>query len=116
MFDPRIIRQDFPILARTVGSGKPLVYLDNAATSQKPRQVIDALSRYYEHSNANVHRGIHTLAEEATEQYEQARRKAARFVNASGPDEIVFTRNTTEAINLVALSWGRAHVGPGHEI
>src|SRR5262245_60819883 len=116
MFDPRALRRDFPILTRTVASGRPLIYLDNAATSQKPRPVIEALVRYYEHSNANVHRGIHTLAEEATEQYEQARRKTARFVNAGGAEEIVFTRNTTEAINLVALSWGRANLGPDDEI
>ncbi len=115
MFDPRALRADFPILERRVHD-KRLVYLDNAATSQKPRQVIQALARYYECSNANVHRGLHTLAEEATEQYEGARRKAARFINASGPDEILFTRNTTEAINLVALTWGRANVRAGDEI
>src|SRR3954447_23819223 len=110
--DVAAIRRDFPILQRQV-HGKPLVYLDNAATSQKPRQVIQALSHYYEHTNANVHRGLHTLAEEATEQYEAARRKAARFISADGPDEIIFTRNTTEALNLVALSWGRANVRAG---
>src|SRR5690349_16505322 len=115
MFDAKQIRADFPILARQVHD-RPLVYLDNAATSQKPRQVIEALVRYYETSNANVHRGLHTLAEEATEQYEAARRKAARFIGASGPDEILFTRNTTEAINLVALSWGRANMREGDEI
>src|SRR5690349_15227222 len=103
MFDATRIREDFPILKRQV-HGKPLVYLDNAATSQKPRQVIQALTRYYECNNANVHRGLHTLAEEATEQYEAARRKAARFIGASGPDEIVFTRNASEGLNLVALS------------
>lgn len=115
MFESTQIRADFPILGRRVHD-KPLVYLDSAATSQKPRQVIEALVRYYECSNANVHRGVHTLAEEATEQYEGARRKAARFIGASGPDEIVFTRNTTEAINLVALSWGRANVRARDEI
>jgi cysteine desulfurase/selenocysteine lyase len=109
------IRADFPILAREV-HGKPLVYLDNAATSQKPRQVIQALVEYYERCNANVHRGIHALAEEATEAYEATRRKVARFIGADGPDTIVFTRNTTESINLVAYAWGRQNVGPGDEI
>src|SRR5215213_8877842 len=99
MFDPQVVREDFPIFRREV-HGKRLVYLDNAATSQKPRQVIDTLSHFYEWSNANVHRGIHTLAEESTDLYEGARRKVVRFVNARGPEEIVFTRNTTEAINL----------------
>src|SRR5919198_4440999 len=106
------IRADFPILAREV-HGKPLVYLDNAATSQKPRQVIQALVEYYERCNANVHRGIHALAEEATEAYEATRRKVARFIGADGPDTIIFTRNTTESINLVAYTWGRSNVGPG---
>ncbi|KKK69278.1 hypothetical protein LCGC14_2935650, partial [marine sediment metagenome] len=109
------IREDFPILARKV-YGKPLVYLDNAATSQKPRQVIEALVRYYEQYNANIHRAIHCLGEEATAAYEEARAKAARFINAPSPECIVFTRNTTEAINLVAYTWGRANVGPQSEI
>src|SRR5436305_722036 len=99
--DVPAIRRDFPILAREVHD-KPLVYLDNAATSQKPRQVIQALVDYYEHTNANIHRGLHTLAEEATDAYERARGKVARLIGASGPDEILFTRNTTEALNLVA--------------
>ena len=109
------IREDFPILARQV-HGKPLVYLDSAATSQKPRQVIQALVDYYETFNANIHRGIHTLAEEATERYEEARRKVARFIGADGPDTIIFTRNTTESINLVAYAWGRQNIGEGDEI
>lgn len=109
------IRSDFPILSRTV-HGKRLVYLDNAATSQKPRAVIDALTRYYEHSNANIHRGIHVLAEEATSQYEATREAVARFIGASSPASIVFLRNTTEAINLVARSWGDANVKAGDEI
>src|SRR5919198_2739182 len=109
------IRADFPILAREV-HGKPLVYLDNAATSQKPRQVIEALVDYYEHYNANIHRGVHALAEEATERYEATRRKVARFIGADGPDTIVFTRNTTESINLVAYTWARRHLGAGDEI
>jgi cysteine desulfurase/selenocysteine lyase len=102
--DVSAIRRDFPILARKV-HGKPLVYLDNAATSQKPRQVIQALVDYYEGMNANIHRGVHTLAEEATDAYEGARRKTARFIGADGPDEILFTRNTTESLNLVAYTW-----------
>ncbi len=105
------IREDFPILSREV-YGKPLVYLDNAATSQKPRQVIEALVRYYESYNANIHRAVHCLGEEATAAYEEARAKVARFINAPSPECIVFTRNTTEAINLVAYTWGRANVGP----
>ncbi len=109
------IREDFPILSRTV-YGRPLVYLDNAATSQKPRQVIEALARYYEHYNANIHRAVHCLGEEATAAYEEAREKVARFINAPSPDCIVFTRNTTESINLVAYTWGRANVGPESEV
>ena len=105
------IREDFPILAREV-YGKPLVYLDNAATSQKPRQLIEALVRYYESYNANIHRAVHRLGEEATAAYEEARAKVARFINAPSPECIVFTRNTTEAINLVAYTWGRANIGP----
>ena len=115
MLDVQAIRADFPILARTV-HGKPLVYLDNAATSQKPETVIRALDEYYRHYNANIHRGVHTLAEEATEAYEGARRKVARFINAPHPAEIVFVRNTTEAINLAAYTWGRANVGAGDVI
>jgi cysteine desulfurase/selenocysteine lyase len=110
MLDINQIRADFPILRRQV-HGKPLVYLDNAATSQKPEAVIQALDDYYRRYNANIHRGVHTLAEEATAAYENARRKVGRFVNAYSPQEIVFVRNTTEAINLVAISWGRANVG-----
>jgi cysteine desulfurase / selenocysteine lyase len=99
------VRADFPILHREV-HGKPLVYLDNAATSQKPHAVIHTLEHYYSHYNSNVHRGAHTLSGEATDAYEGAREKIARFVNAASPNEIVYTRNATEAINLVAYSWG----------
>jgi cysteine desulfurase/selenocysteine lyase len=113
--DVAAIRQDFPILHRRVHD-KPLVYLDNAATSQKPRQVIQALVDYYEQTNANIHRGLHTLAEEATEAYEEARAKTARFIGAAGPDEILFTRNTTESLNLVAYTWAAENIGPGDEI
>jgi len=109
------IRGDFPILQQRM-NGKPLVYLDSAATSQKPRQVIDALVRYYEEYNANVHRGIYRIAEQATEAYEAARRKVAAFIHAARPAELIFTRSTTEAINLVAYTWGRANVGRGDEI
>jgi cysteine desulfurase/selenocysteine lyase len=115
MLDTSEIRADFPILRRQV-HGKPLVYLDNAATSQKPEVVIQAMDDYYRRYNANIHRGVHTLAEEATAAYENARRKVGRFINAYSPQEIVFVRNTTEAINLVALSWGRANVGQGDVI
>ncbi len=111
----RTIRDDFPILAQRV-HGKPLVYLDSAATSQKPRQVLDAYLRFYEEYNANVHRGVYSIAERATEAYEAARATIARFIGAAGPEEIIFTRNVTEALNLVAYSWGRRHVGAGDEI
>ncbi|MBN1138358.1 MAG: cysteine desulfurase [Anaerolineae bacterium] len=112
MLDIQSIRADFAILQRQV-HGKPLVYLDNAATSQKPEAVIQAMADYYRRYNANIHRGVHTLAEEATAAYEDARRKVGRFINARSPREVVFVRNTTEAINLVAYSWGRANLHPG---
>ncbi|MDX2646608.1 cysteine desulfurase [Streptomyces sp. PA03-1a] len=107
LLDTEAIRKDFPVLDRLVHDGKKLVYLDNAATSQKPRQVIDALSEYYERYNANVHRGVHTLAEEATALYEGARDKVAAFVNAPSRDEVIFTKNASESLNLVAnmLGW-----------
>ena len=109
------IRADFPILRREV-HGRPLVYFDNAATSQKPQQMIDALVEYYSSYNANIHRGIHALAEEATARYEDVRQKTADFIGAPGPECIVFTRNTTEAINLVANAWGRKNLKPGDEV
>ncbi len=109
------IREDFPILKRQV-NGKPLIYFDNAATSQKPITVIEATDRYYREYNANIHRGIHKLAEEATLAHEEAREKVAKFINARHTEEIVFTRNTTEAINLVAYAWGRANVNKGDKI
>jgi cysteine desulfurase/selenocysteine lyase len=109
------LREDFPILSQRV-RGKPLVYLDNAATSQKPRTVIDAVTRFYSAENANIHRGVHYLSERATVAYDEVRERVARFVNASSPREIVFTRGTTEGINLVAQSWGRSTLGPGDEI
>ncbi len=115
MYDVAKIRKDFPILDREV-HGVPLVYLDNAATSQKPRAVIQALSDYYERYNANVHRGAHTLAIEATDAYEEARAKIARFINAPSAANIVFVRNTTEAINLVAHTWAVANVKAGDRI
>jgi cysteine desulfurase/selenocysteine lyase len=113
--DVDAIRRDFPVLAREV-NGRPLCYLDNAASSQRPRSVIDAISRYYETSHANVHRGVHTLSQEATDLFEGAREKLRRFVNARSTREIVFVRGTTEAINLVAQSYGRPRLGPGDEI
>lgn len=109
------IREDFPILSRTVGD-KPMVFLDSAATSQKPVQVIDAESEFYRRHNANVHRGIYMLSEEATELYETARAKIARFVGASDPATIVFTRGTTESLNLVAYAWGRKFLKEGDEV
>jgi cysteine desulfurase/selenocysteine lyase len=109
------IREDFPILQRQV-NGKPLIYFDNAATSQKPRQVIEALDKYYREYNANIHRGIHKLAEEATIAHEDAREKVAKFINAGHTEEIIFTRNATEAFNLVAYAWGRANIKQGDKI
>ena len=107
--------RDFPALQQQV-HGQPLVYLDNAATTQKPRQVIDAIRHYYEHDNANVHRGVHALSERATEAYEGAREKVRAFLNAASVREIVFTRNATESINLVARAWGDANVRAGDEV
>ena len=114
-FDVDRIREDFPILKQTV-HGKPLVYLDNAATSQKPQVVIDTLSGYYTTENSNVHRGVHYLSERATEDYEGTRAKIRQFINASDDREIIFVRGATEGINLVAQSYGRQHVGEGDEI
>lgn len=114
-FDVETLRQDFPILKRVV-RGKPLVYLDNAATTQKPQQVIDAINRYYSESNSNVHRGVHFLSEQATLQYEGSRRRIAKFLNAASEREIIFTRGTTEGINLVAASFGRKFLQEGDEV
>ena len=113
--DVERIRDDFPILKRQVREHR-LVYLDSAATTQKPRAVLDALARYYADGNANIHRGVYVLSEEATAAYDAAREKVRRFLNAAASREIVFTRNSTEGINLVAQSFGRRHVGPGDEI
>lgn len=110
------IRNDFPILQQQVRAGKPLIYLDSAATAQKPAVVIEALNAYYREINANVHRGIHRLAELSTEAYEEARVRVANFIGAPAPESIIFTRGTTEGINLVARAWGDANVGPGDEI
>lgn len=109
------VHDDFPVLNQEV-NGKPLVYLDNAATSQKPIAVLDALRYYYEHDNANVHRGAHTLSSRATDAYEGARDKIAAFIHAASRSEIVYTRNASEAINLVAYSWGMNHLQPGDEV
>jgi cysteine desulfurase/selenocysteine lyase len=114
--DVRRLRAEFPVLTRRVGPGVPLIYLDSAATSQKPRAVIQAMSSFYETHNSNIHRGIHTLAEEATEAYEAARSRVAQFIHAGDPRCLVFTRNTTEAINLVAHTWARMALGPGDMI
>lgn len=110
------LRQDFPILGRVLPQGQPLVYLDNAASSQKPAAVLQAMETYYRQYNANVHRGVHTLSEEATTAFEAARAKVARFIHAPTPRQIIFTRGATESINLVAYSWGRANLGPGDEV
>jgi len=115
MYDIKKVRADFPILSRQI-NGNRLVYLDNAATTQKPRQVIDALTRYYELNNANIHRGIHTLSEEATIAYEAVRDQIAAFIGARESRSVIFTRNATEAINLVANSWGKTNLLPGDEI
>jgi cysteine desulfurase/selenocysteine lyase len=114
-FDVEIIRRDFPILSRDV-RGKQLVYLDNAATSQKPRAVIDAITRYYEQENANIHRGVHFLSELATSKHDRARQAVRGFINAGDVKELIFVRGTTEAINLVAQTYGRVHVSSGDEV
>jgi cysteine desulfurase / selenocysteine lyase len=115
LLDVDKVRADFPILETRV-HGHKLVYLDNAATSQKPKPVIDALVRYYEHANANIHRGVHYLSQLATEDYEAGRRTAQKFINAAEASEIVFTRGTTEGVNLVAQTWGRRNLGAGDEV
>ncbi len=114
-FDVQRLRRDFPILSQRI-HGKPLVYLDNAATTQKPQAVIDAMVRSYAEDNANIHRGVHLLSERATRAYEDAREKVRKFLNAANVREIIFVRGTTEAINLVAQTFGRAHVGRGDEV
>lgn len=115
MFAGRDVRSDFPVLHQRVGS-HPLVYLDNAATSHKPRAVIDAVARFYERDNSNVHRGLHALSMRATDGYEAARARVARFINAASPAEIVFTRGTTESVNLIAQSWATANLRRGDVI
>ena len=115
MFDVERIREDFPILSRKI-HGKPLVYLDNAATTQKPSQVIDSLVNYYENFNANVHRGVHSLSMEATDMFEQARVKVSDFINAETSETLIWTRNASESLNIVAHSWARTHIGEGDEI
>ena len=109
------VRQDFPMLSRT-RRGRPLVYLDNANSTQKPRSVIETESRFYETQYSNIHRGVYLLSQEATEAYDRARARVAGFLHAQSPREIVFVRGTTEAINLVASSWGGANLGPGDEV
>src|SRR3954453_9173514 len=113
---PEALREDFPILEQTVHDDRPLVFLDNAASTQRPRQVIEVLRRVYERDYANVHRGIHTLSERSTEQYEQAREKVRDFIGAEHSREIIFTSGTTAGINLVARSWGDENVKRGDEI
>ncbi|HEY6565276.1 MAG TPA: aminotransferase class V-fold PLP-dependent enzyme, partial [Pirellulaceae bacterium] len=116
VLDPYRLRRDFPILAHPARDGKPLVYLDNAATTQRPRAVIDAVVSTYERSYANVHRGIHWLSDQSTDLYEQARERVRNFLNARSSAEIIFTTGTTSSINLVARAWGDAHVHAGDEI
>jgi len=113
---PNQFRADFPVLSREVRKGVPLVYLDSTATSQKPQSVIEAMDRYYQAHNANIHRGVHTLAEEATAMYEGARERIASFIGAASSREVIYTRNTTESINLVAFSWGRKFLKPGDTV
>ena len=115
-FDPMAIRSDFPILGRTFEDGRPLVYLDNAATSQRPLAVLDAMDGFYRTSNANVHRGLHVLSEEATRAFEKARITLSRFIGAPEPATCLFTRNATEAVNLVASAWGRENLKPGDRV
>lgn len=115
MLDINTIRSHFPILKREI-NGKALVYFDNAATSQKPQSVIDAISDFYENTNANIHRGVHTLSEQATEAYEGSRERCREFINARNSEELIFTRNTTESINLVAYTWGEQNISAGDEI
>jgi len=114
-FDVNRIRNDFPILKQQI-NGNPLVYLDNGATSQKPQSVIDAIVEYYTTTNSNVHRGVHTMSQQATDGYEGARSKVRQFINAGKDEEIIFTRNTTEGVNLVAHSYGRQNISPGDDI
>jgi cysteine desulfurase/selenocysteine lyase len=114
--DVQQVRKDFPVLSREVRPGVPLIYLDSAATSQKPEAVLQAMNTYYRENNANIHRGIHTLAEEATHAYETAREKIVRFIHAPSVEQLIFTRNTTEAINLVAFSWGKHNLSAGDHI
>ena len=115
VIDPIRLRADFPILDQEI-NGKPLVYLDNAATTQKPRAVIDAISNYYLQNNANVHRGVHTLSQRATDDYEAGREAVRRFINAPSSDEVIYVRGTTEGLNLVASSYGRKYFNPGDEV
>jgi cysteine desulfurase/selenocysteine lyase len=113
MLNVELLREDFPILKRAIQEGSALAYLDSTATSQKPLAVIEAMNGFYRRSNSNIHRGVHTLAEEATALYETAREKIAKFINAASSREIIYTRNTTESINLIAYSWGRSHLKAG---
>src|SRR5918994_5968891 len=114
--DVGIIREDFPILQRRLKGGHRLIYLDNAATTQKPRTVIDSISNYYMNYNSNIHRAVHQLAEEATFAYEEVRRRVAKLINAKSADEIIFTRNATESIHLIAKCWARQHLTKGNKV
>ena len=113
VFNATSIRRDFPILGREIRPGIPLIYLDSTATSQKPVSMLKAMDEFYKNNNANIHRGVHTLAEESTKLYEQARQRVADFIHAPSSTEIVFTRNATESINLVAHTWARSNLRSG---
>src|SRR4051812_22536362 len=115
-YDVEKVRRDFPILSTKTSSGKPLVYLDNGATTQKPRAVIDRITRYYERENANIHRGVYELSQKATAAYDETREKVAHFINAAEAREIIYVRGTTEGINLVATSFGAWKIGKDEEI
>ncbi|MEM3970282.1 MAG: aminotransferase class V-fold PLP-dependent enzyme [Fervidicoccaceae archaeon] len=114
-FDVDRVREDFPILNRKI-NGRQLIYFDNAATTQRPKQVVEAIARFYLHSNANVHRGMHALSQEASQMFEEAHETVAKFINADSWQEIVLTLNTTDSINLVAWGWGLKNLSPGDEI
>ena len=116
LLDVYKIRQDFPILKRILENGKNMVYFDNAATTQKPKQVIDAICKYYSEYNSNIHRAVYQIAEEATVEYEKTRENICKFINARYPEEIIFTRNTTESINLIAHSWGKKNIKKGNKV
>ena len=116
LLDVYKIRQDFPILNRILANGKNIIYFDNAATTQKPKKVIDSICKYYSEYNSNIHRAVYQIAEEATFEYEKTRENICKFINARSTEEIIFTRNTTESINLIAHSWGKRNIKKGNKV